>query len=316
MMTCASTSVLQITVASRKSVPMLRPKLAVLLVLLSASLSVTTAQQQTPSNPVAPSQLALALPATASLSTEELHRPTAESSSAEGVIRVAPAPPKAKKLPSQRPFRTAAFGIKANTLGAGAELATPLFRRFNLRSGVNFLAFAYPFGIDGVNYDANLHFRSSQSTLDWFPLGHSFHISPGILYSKNTVSSTATVPAGQNFSLGDQDFVNSVVDPVHGNMSLAYPRNFSPMLLLGFGNILPRTSRRLSIPVELGVAYTGAPTINVNLTGTACTNQGCTSFASNSEAQASLTQEIKKINEDLKRVPVYPILSLGVAYHF
>jgi hypothetical protein len=287
-------------------------KRAALLMLLPASLTVTVPAQQP-----TPSQLALALPANPSLiSTEESHKPTNNSSTAEGgVIRVAPAS-QTKKLPSQKPFRTVAFGIKANTLGAGAELATPLFRRFNLRSGANFLAFAYPFGIDGVNYDANLHFKSSQSTLDWFPLGHSFHISPGILYAKNTVSSTATVPAGQNFSLGDQDFVNSVTDPVHGNMSLAYPRNFSPMLLLGFGNILPRNSRRLSIPVELGVAYTGAPTINVNLTGTACTNQGCTSFATNSEAQASLTQEIQKINEDLKKVPVYPILSLGVAYHF
>jgi hypothetical protein len=280
--------------------------------LLPVSLSVTVSAQQP-----TPSQLALALPANLSLiSTEESNKPTNSSSSAEGgVIRVTPAP-QAKKLPSQKPFRTVAFGIKANTLGAGAELATPLFRRFNLRSGANFLTFAYSLGIDGVNYDANLHFSSSQSTLDWFPLGHSFHISPGILYAKNAVSSTATVPAGQNFSLGDQDFVNSVTDPVHGNMSVAYPRNFSPMLLLGFGNVLPRNSRRLSIPVELGVAYTGAPTINVNLTGTACTNLGCTSFATNSEARASLTQEIKKINEDLKRVPIYPILSLGVAYHF
>jgi hypothetical protein len=293
-------------------------KRAALLMLLPVSLSVTvSAQQPTSSNPGAPSQLALALPANPSLiSTEESHKPTNNSSTAKGgVIRVAPAP-RAKKLPSQKPFRTAAFGIKANTLGAGAELATPLFRRFNLRSGANFLAFTSPFGIDGVNYDANLHFRSSQSTLDWFPLGGSFHISPGILYAKNTVSSTATVPAGQSFTLGDQDFINSVADPVYGKMSLVYPRSFSPMLLLGFGNILPRSTRRLSIPVELGVAYTSAPTINVNLTGIACTNQGCTSFATNSEAQASLTQEIQKINEDLKKVPVYPILSLGVAYHF
>jgi hypothetical protein len=286
--------------------------------LLPVSLTImVSAQQPTSSNPGAPSQLALTLPANHRLlSIDESYKPTDNSSSAEGgVIRVVPRP-LAKKLPSQKPFRTVAFGIKANTLGAGAELATPLFRRFNLRSGANFLAFAYPFGIDGVNYDANLHFRSSQSTLDWFPLGHSFHISPGILYARNTVSSTATVPAGQQFSLGDQDFINSVADPVHGNMSLAYPRSLSPMLLLGFGNILPRNSRRLSIPVELGVAYTGVPTINVNLTGTACTNQGCTSFATNSEAQISLKQEIHKINEDLKKVPVYPILSLGVAYHF
>lgn len=287
--------------------------------LLPAFLSVTmTAQQETPSNSVAHSQLAVALPATSSIiSTAGLYKSTGESSTAEGgVIRIAPEPQVTKKVPSQKPFRTVAFGIKANTLGAGAELATPLFRQFNVRSGVNFFVFAYPFGIDGVDYNANLHFRCSQSTLDWFPMGHSFHISPGILYSKNTVSSTAIVLAGQNFTLGDQDFVDSVGDPVHGNMSLAYPRAVSPMLLLGFGNILPPTGRRLSVPVELGAAYTGAATIKVNLTGTACTNQGCTSFATNSEAQTSLTQEIQKINEDLKKVPVYPILSLGVAYHF
>ena len=30
----------------------------------------------------------------------------------------------------------------------------------------------------------------------------------------------------------------------------------------------------------------------------------------------SLKDEIHKINEDLKRVPVYPILSIGVGYRF
>lgn len=215
-----------------------------------------------------------------------------------------------------RPFHSAAFAIKASTLGAGAELATPLSRNFNLRSGFNIVSFGYPLSTNGVTYSSQIHLRSSQTTLDWFPTRHGFHISPGILYSRNNVSSIATVPAGQSFSLAGQSYINSVGDPVNGTMTVVFPHNVSPMLLLGFGNVLPRNGRHFSVPVELGIAYTGTPVVNVNLIGLACTNQGCFSFADNPEAQASLKQEIRNLNEDLKRLPVYPILSLGLAYHF
>jgi hypothetical protein len=294
---------------------MCRIKLAAVLIMLPTSLCfIATAQEQLSANPAR--QLALLQPSDNTLASMEFAAANNASARANGLVRTVPVPTAKKKLSAIRPFRTAAFGIKANTLGAGVELATPLSRSLNLRSGYNVFALGYPFGVDGVNYNAHCHFRSSQTTLDWFPTHGGFHISPGILQAKNAVSAIAAVPAGQSFSLGDQTYLNSVTDPVKGTMSVVYPRNFSPVLLLGFGNILPRTDRRLSIPIEFGVAYTGTPTINVNLTGTACNNGGCASFANNAEAQASLQQEIQKINEDLKKLPVYPILSLGLAYHF
>jgi len=314
-----------ISKASRvERVTMRRIKLAALLIMLPTSLSFMAVAQlhlsADPAQPAPLAQLALLHPASNTLASMQPDMEPREANSvspgANGLVRTVPVPPAKKKLPSMRPFRTAAFGIKANTLGAGVELATPLSGSLNLRSGYNVYALGSPFGVDGVNYNAQFHFRSSQTTLDWFPMHGGFHISPGILHAQNAISAIATVPAGQNFSLGDQTFLNSVADPVKGTMSVVYPRSFSPLLLLGFGNILPRTSRHLSIPFEAGVAYTGSPAINVNLTGTACTSDGCVGFANNAVAQASLQQEIRKINEDLKKLPVYPILSLGLAYHF
>jgi hypothetical protein len=309
--------VFQIIAAGRKSLDMLQLKLIALLFLLSVSFGFTAeAQEQILPDSIAP-QLALTIPTTTnSLSISEPTKSARDSSSNEGLIRNSLTTHSAKRLPSQKPFRTVAVSVKGSTLGAGIELATPLLRCFNIRSGISYLTFAYPFGIDGVNYNASLHFKSSQTTLDWFPTGHTFHISPGVLYSRNTVSSVATVPAGKNFTLGDQSFLNSVDDPVHGTMSVIYPHNLSPMLLLGFGNTLPRDNHHLTVPVEFGVAYTGAATIDVNLSGTACTSEGCVSFMKNPEAQTSLRQEIQILNEDLKKVPVYPIVSIGVAYHF
>jgi hypothetical protein len=233
-----------------------------------------------------------------------------------GYIKIAPAPQAAKESRSIRPFRSVGVGFTANSLGASAELATPVSRSFNLRSGVNVFAFDYPFTIDGVNYDARLHLKSSGTMLDWFPRHRGFHISPGVLYVKNTLTAGASVGAGQTFVLGSQTYINSVDDPVGGSAMVVFPRRVAPMLLLGFGNMIPRSGRHLSFPMEFGAAYTGAPVISVALNGTACSQQGCLAFAQNKQAQASVQQEVYKLNEDLKRLPAYPIVSMGVAYHF
>jgi hypothetical protein len=239
-----------------------------------------------------------------------------ETSSSSAYVRPVSVPPVAKKPFTVRPFRSVAVSLNANTLGASAEVATPISQTLNLRSSFNMISFNYPFSVDGIGYAARLHLRSSGTTLDWFPLRGSFHISPGLLYVKNTLSAPMSVGPGQNFELGGQPFVNSVGDPVHGNAAIVFPHSVAPMLLLGFGNIIPRSGRHLTVPFEVGAAYTGAPQINVTLNGTACATEGCVSFAQNQQAQDSLKQEVHDINEDLKRVPVFPILSLGVAYRF
>jgi hypothetical protein len=212
-----------------------------------------------------------------------------------------------------RPFRSYAVGFTGSTLGAGFQIATPLAGRINLRYGFNLVEFTDPFSIDGINYHAGIHLRSSQTTVDWF-FG-SFHISPGLLYLKNNMSAPVSVGPGQTFVLGTQTFLNSVDDPVVGSSSVTYPRTYSPLLLFGYGNVLPRSGRHLSLPVEAGVAFTGAPQINLNLNGTACVTNGCVTFLQ-STAQGSLKDELQILNDDLKHYSVFPIVSVGLAYRF
>jgi hypothetical protein len=258
-----------------------------------------------PLEPVKPASTDLALSTSA-----------APAAGAEGFIRSVPAPQTPKVIPPDRPFRNIIIGFKGNTLGAGIEIATPVSRTLYLRSSFNMLAFDYPFSIHGVNYDARLHFKSSGTTLDWYPNHHGFRISPGILWVKNALNAPASVGPGQVFKLSTQTFLNSVDDPVSGYASVVYPHSIAPMVLFGFRNTIPRTSGHLTIPVEFGVAYTGAPKINVVLDGTACTTDGCFSFDSNADAQKFLKQEVQNLNDNLRYFPVYPILSVGVAFHF
>jgi hypothetical protein len=215
-----------------------------------------------------------------------------------------------------RPFSKVALGFKASTLGTGLELATPLLRSINLRIGANIFAFGYAFSIDGVDYNSDLHFRSAQASMDWFPTHGSFHISPGILYGRNSLSALANVPPGQNFVLGDQPLINSIDDPMGGTASAVFPHNFAPTLMVGFGNMIPRTGSHFSFPVEVGVAFTGQPQIDLKLSGTACTTDGCFESSTDPTTQANLQKEIVKLNNDVRWFPAYPIVSAGFAYRF
>lgn len=229
---------------------------------------------------------------------------------------------RAKDLPDiapnkrYRPFTRLAIAVKADSLGLGGELATPLGHSFNLRAGVSLANVGYAFDIDGVNYNTGSHLKSGTATIDWFPRAGGFHISPGVLYLETSVGGSANVPAGHYFSLGDTSFANSIDDPVSGIASFRYDRKVFPMLLVGFGNLLPRSGRHLSIPFELGAAYTGQAAINVSLSGTTCTTEGCFDAATDPRTQTALRQELSDINKDLKPYPFYPIISLGVGYRF
>ena len=213
-------------------------------------------------------------------------------------------------------FSTFAVGVKASTLGAGIEVATPLSRSLNLRTSGYYMLFATAFSIDGINYSTKVNFRSGQVNVDWFPFHNGFHISPGVLYFRNGLSGSADIAPGKPFSLSDVDYINSIDDPVSGTASITYGQHLAPTLTFGFSNIIPRSGKHFTVPFELGVAYTQAATMDVKLAGLACTVQGCFNAATDPGTQGNLHGEINDINDSIKKVPLFPIMSLGVAFRF
>ena len=49
----------------------------------------------------------------------------------------------------------------------------------------------------------------------------------------------------------------------------------------GWGNMIPRRGGHWSVPFEIGAAFTGAPSLNVLLSGVGCTNQADQGKAAN-----------------------------------
>jgi len=227
-----------------------------------------------------------------------------------------PSPMRSLEDRSVRPFSRIALGTRVGTLGWGAQVATPLTSRLNLRGSANFFNFGYGLSVDGANYDSELHLKSGAVSVDYYPLHSSFHISPGFLIFKSTAGATMSVPGGNSFSMGDADYTSDPNDPIHGSGAIKFGRTFMPALSVGFGNMISRHEQsHWSVPVDIGVAYTGQNTISINVSGSGCQQGSCGSI-NDSSNQQNVVQEQDEINTSMKRFKIYPILTTGVAYRF
>lgn len=210
------------------------------------------------------------------------------------------------------------IGVRASSLGAGIEAATAVTRKSNVRVGFNDFSYTYDLDKDGINYSATLGLRSVELHYDQYIFG-GFHISPGVLiYDNNHATATATAPAGTSFSLGGTQYFSSATDPVNGSATLGFARKVAPELLMGFGNLLPR-SRHFAVNFEFGAAYQGAPSVNLNLAGSACatnTGAGCQPVASTPSIQSNIISQENKINHSIRQIKYWPIIALGIGYKF
>jgi hypothetical protein len=209
-------------------------------------------------------------------------------------------------------------GVKVSPLGIGAEVAAPLTRRTNLRVGYNQFNYGNNFNHDGISYGGNLNLRSFELLYDWFPFGGAFHLSPGLMaYNGNQVKANASVPGGQSFTLNHTVYTSDPTNPITGTGKLQLGDKAAPMFVFGFGNLVPR-HRHISISVEAGAAFTGAPSTTLSLRGNACDAFGtnCVSATSAPGVVSDIHAEQSKLNHDTSAFKIFPVLSLGFGYKF
>jgi len=235
---------------------------------------------------------------------------------------------------SPKPFSKVALSGGVSLMGVNAQVATNMNRYLNLRGTGNFFNYtANNISTNGFNIDAKLNMAAAGASLDFYPFpNHGFRLSPGALfYNQNRVSANGSVTSGTSITLNDQTYYSATANAVTGATPISVIGNLglhtnkqALTATTGWGNVIPRKGGHWSFPVELGAAFIGSPSIGVNLTGWACTDQAqtnCANLASANNAiatqvQTNLTAQTAKWKSDLDPLKYYPIFSFGLSYNF
>jgi hypothetical protein len=269
----------------------------------------------------------LAQSAFVSPGTPEFFAPAADSSAGAGSMHKTQYAPPA-------PFSRLALGGGISAMGINMQAAVNANAYLNVRAVGNYFTYSVnnvkigsSGGSNGVNVSGNVNFASLGVALDYYPFPrHGFRLSPGVmLLNQNNISASGVSTAGTSITLDSQKYYSDATDPfaISANLGLNTHKQAFTMTT-GWGNMISRRGGHWSLPVELGAVFTGVPTVNLSLTGSACTNQAdaadngpsCVNMATNATAQANLNSQIAKYQSDLNPLKVYPILSFGVAYSF
>ena len=208
-------------------------------------------------------------------------------------------------------------GVRLSTLGAGAEVGVALAEKLNVRGGFNIFQYSRGFDHDGIAYKGQLNLRSGEAHLDWYPLGHTFHLSPGLLvYNGNGATANANVPGGSTFTLGGTTYTSDPTNPIMGTGKLDFVK-VAPTAMFGFGNLVPQ-NRHFTYNFELGAVFQGSARTKLNLTGNACDSTGlnCVNAATDPTVQQNVVAEQNKINNKLSPFKYYPVISFGFGYRF
>jgi hypothetical protein len=209
------------------------------------------------------------------------------------------------------------IGARLSTLGPGAEVAVSLTHSLNIRGGFNYFRYDRSFKQDGIAYNGQFKLQSAEAHLDWYPVGHGFHLTPGVLvYNGFGATANSSVPGGTTFTLGGTEFLSDPANPITGTGKLQFWKA-APTALFGFGSLVPHT-RHWAFNFDMGAVFQGPPRTVLSLAGNACLPDGsnCVNAATDTTVLAAIQAEQAKLNKDLSLLRYYPVIAATVGYRF
>lgn len=188
-----------------------------------------------------------------------------------------------------------ALGVRAGTTGLGLEGTWGLSEVLNLRLGYYAFDYSTDLNEEGIKYDGDLGLRNAALFVDWHPFRRGFRVSAGAVQSGNDFRGSAD----GELDVGDDTYVGEV------EAKLSWSGT-APYFGIGYGNAV--RGSRLSFALDLGVMFTGSP--SVRLDGTV------DNPALEDAFREDLERERADLQEEMSNAKYFPVVSLGVSYRF
>lgn len=143
-------------------------------------------------------------------------------------------------------------GIRAGTVGLGADIALTMSPNIQLRGGAAIQPWNPTFTISDIEYTVNLPGSFINVGLDFFPTGGGFRIGGGVLFKPDDTSISG-VFAG-SVDIGGQSYTGSQVGTLTGTVT---SKSAAPYAMIGFGK---HASSGIGLFLDLGATFVGERT--------------------------------------------------------
>jgi hypothetical protein len=186
-------------------------------------------------------------------------------------------------------------GIRAGTLGLGADVAFALSPNVQVRGGGAIQPWNPTFTISDIEYTVTLPGTFVNIGIDLFPIGGGFRIGGGLLYKPDDISISGKFT--DNVDIGGRSYTGSEVGTLTGTVS---NKTTVPYVMIGFGK---HASSGIGLFLDLGAALVGEQALTLTATGT---------VSSNPQFIADLEGERLDAEDSLNKLKIYPMVNLGI----
>ena len=186
-------------------------------------------------------------------------------------------------------------GVRAGTLGLGADIAFAVSPKVQIRGGGGIQPIDPTFTISDIKYTVDLPGSFVNVGIDLFPTGGGFRIGGGVLYKPDDVSISGEFTG--SVDIGGRSYTGSEVGKLTGTVT---SKTTAPYAMIGFGK---HASSGIGLFLDIGAAFVGEQTLELTATGAA---------ASNAQFLADLESERLDTEDSLNKVKIYPMVNLGL----
>jgi len=190
-------------------------------------------------------------------------------------------------------------GVKAGTLGLGAEATWRPLPWFDVRGGFNTFDYDEEGSQSGINYDATLELQTLYATANFRVPASPFRFTAGMFSNDNELEMISLSSA--SYDIGGTVYTAGEVGTLTSRTSFD---SMSPYAGIGFDFGL---FGKVGLNLDLGVLLQGDPKVSLAADGT---------LADDPAFMAALEEERLQLEGEVDKLKAYPVLSLALNFNF
>jgi|SRR5450631_1718763 len=203
---------------------------------------------------------------------------------------------------------TVGFAVTGGLSGLGVDVGGRITDYLGVRGTFSNISISHngQYGTSAA-WNATLKLQQTGLLLDIYPFAGGFHLSAGAVKDGNKISLFAQPNSNGTFTFNGNSYLASYIAAASSSVDWG---KTVPYAGIGFGNLTD--SKGLHFTADAGVLFSGKPTATMNVN---CSAAGASAGICGA-LQTAVAADQVKLQNDVNKVSVWPVVRLGIGWAF